>query len=95
MFEKTFKALSAPVRRDILNLLKKGRMSAGDIAAQFDMTQATLSYHLSILKSADLIREEKDKNYIYYEINATVFEEMLLYFKSFLGSLNVIKAQNI
>ncbi len=60
-------------------------MSAGDIAAQFDMTQATVSYHLSILKSADLIREEKDKNYIYYEINATVFEEMLLYFKSFLG----------
>ena len=67
------------------DLLKKGRMSAGDIAAQFDMTQATVSYHLSILKSADLIREEKDKNYIYYEINATVFEEMLLYFKSFLG----------
>ena len=64
MFEKTFKALSAPVRRDILNLLKKGRMSAGDIAAQFDMTQATVSYHLSILKSADLVREEKDKNYI-------------------------------
>jgi DNA-binding transcriptional ArsR family regulator len=60
-------------------------MSAGDIAAQFDMTQATVSYHLSILKSADLVREEKDKNYIYYEINATVFEEMLLYFKSFLG----------
>lgn len=60
-------------------------MSAGDIAAQFDMTQATVSYHLSILKSADLIREEKDKNYIYYEINETVFEEMLLYFKSFLG----------
>lgn len=59
MFEKTFKALSAPVRRDILNLLKKGRMSAGDIAAQFDMTQATVSYHLSILKSADLVREEK------------------------------------
>lgn len=49
------------------------------------MTQATVSYHLSILKSADLVREEKDKNYIYYEINATVFEEMLLYFKSFLG----------
>ena len=49
MFEKTSKALSAPVRRDILNLLKKGRMSAGDIAAQFDMTQATVSYHLSIL----------------------------------------------
>ena len=93
MFEKTFKALSAPVRRDILNLLKKGRMSAGDIAAQFDMTQATVSYHLSILKSADLIREEKDKNYIYYEINATVFEEMLLYFKSFLGGKDDVETQ--
>ena len=69
MFEKTFKALSAPVRRDILNLLKKGRMSAGDIAAQFDMTQATVSYHLSKLKSADLVREEKVNNYIYYEEN--------------------------
>ena len=66
-------------------------MSAGDIAAQFDMTQATVSYHLSILKSADLIREEKDKNYIYYEINATVFEEMLLYFKSFLGGNNDVE----
>ena len=66
-------------------------MSAGDIAAQFDMTQATVSYHLSILKSADLVREEKDKNYIYYEINATVFEEMLLYFKSFLGGNNDVE----
>ena len=66
-------------------------MSAGDIAAQFDMTQATVSYHLSILKSADLIREEKDKNYIYYEINATVFEEMLLYFKSFLGGIDDVE----
>lgn len=85
MLEKTFKALSAPVRRDILNLLKKGKMSAGEIASQFDMTQATVSYHLSLLKSADLIREEKEKNYIYYEINATVFEEILLYFQSFIG----------
>lgn len=85
MFEKTFKALGAPVRRDILNLLKKGKMSAGDIASHFDMSQATVSYHLSELKQAGLIREEKDKNYIYYEINASVFEEMLLYFKSFVG----------
>ena len=85
MFEKTFKALGAPVRRDILNLLKKGKMSAGDIASHFDMSQATVSYHISELKRAGLIREEKDKNYIFYEINASVFEEMLLYFKSFVG----------
>ena len=85
MFEKTFKALGAPVRRDILNLLKKGKMSAGDIASHFDMSQATVSYHLSLLKDAGLICEEKDKNFIFYQINASVFEEMLCYFKSFLG----------
>ena len=86
MFEKTFKALGAPVRRDILNLLKKGKMSAGDIASHFDMSQATVSYHLSLLKDAGLISEEKDKNFIFYQINASVFEEMLCYFKkSFIG----------
>ena len=56
-FAETFKALSDPVRREILELLKKGRMSAGEIASHFDMTQATVSYHLKILKKADLIRE--------------------------------------
>ena len=64
MFEKTFKALGAPVRRDILSLLKKGKMSAGDIASHFDMSQATVSYHLSLLKDAGLICEEKDKNWL-------------------------------
>ena len=63
MFEKTFKALKAPVRRDILTLLKKGKMSAGEIANHFDMTQATISYHLSLLKEAGLIREQKKKLY--------------------------------
>ena len=69
MFEKTFKALGAPVRRDILNLLKKGKMSAGDIASHFDMSQATVSYHLSLLKDAGLIREEKDKNFIFLALH--------------------------
>lgn len=85
MFEKTFKALKAPLRRDILTLLKKGKMSAGEIANHFDMTQATISYHLSLLKEAGLIREQKEKNYIFYELNTSVFEEMLCYFQSFVG----------
>ena len=67
------------------NRVKKGKMSAGDIASHFDMSQATVSYHLSLLKDAGLICEEKDKNFIFYQINASVFEEMLCYFKSFIG----------
>ena len=62
-FAETFKALSDPIRREILELLKKGRLSAGEIGSHFDMTGATISYHLSILKKADLIRETKHKNY--------------------------------
>lgn len=85
MFQDTFKALSDPVRREILNLLKANRMSAGDIANQFDMSQASVSYHLSILKKADLIRESKQKNFIFYELNASVFQEMMLYLKQFTG----------
>ncbi|MCR5609083.1 MAG: autorepressor SdpR family transcription factor [Lachnospiraceae bacterium] len=76
-FAETFKALSDPVRRDILTLLKNGRMSAGEIGSNFDMTGATISYHLSILKKADLIRETKVKNYIYYELNTSVVEELM------------------
>lgn len=86
MFQKTFKALSDPVRREILELLKNGeKMNAGDIASKFDMTQATISYHLSILKKADLIREEKEKNYIYYSLNASVLEQLILWFNQFGG----------
>ena len=74
---ETMKALSDPVRRDILQLLKHGRKSAGEIGEHFDLTGATVSYHLSKLKSADLICEQKYKNFIYYEINTSVFEELL------------------
>lgn len=81
--KETFKALSDPVRRDILELLKAGSMRAGDIAAQFQLGQATISYHLSLLKQAGLIRERREKNYIYYELNASVFEELLLWAKGF------------
>ena len=82
-FGETLKALSDPVRRQILDLLKDGKMSAGDIAANFDMTQATVSYHLSILKKADLLFETREKNYIYYELNTTVFEDLINWMMSF------------
>ena len=78
-FAETFKALSDPVRRDILEMLKKGRMSAGDIGSNFDMTGATISYHLNILKKAELVRESKEKNFVFYELNASVVEEVMLW----------------
>ena len=78
-FADTFKALSDPVRREILEMLKKRRMSAGEIASHFDMTGATISYHLSILKKAELVKETKQKNYIYYELNTSVVEEVMLW----------------
>ncbi len=74
---ETLKAISDPVRRDILQMLKGGRKSAGEIAEKFNLTGATVSYHLAKLKSADLIAEEKYKNFVYYELNSSVFEEVL------------------
>lgn len=74
---ETLKAISDPVRRDILQMLKGGKKSAGEIAEQFNLTGATVSYHLAKLKSADLIAEEKYKNFIYYELNTSVFEEVI------------------
>lgn len=84
-FAETFKALSDPVRRDILMMLKKGKMSAGDIGSHFDMTGATISYHLGILKKAGLVFEQKEKNYIYYELNTSVVEEVMLWLSDLKG----------
>ena len=84
-FADTFKALSDPVRREILQLLKSGKLSAGEIGSHFDMTGATVSYHLKILKKADLIWETKVKNYVYYELNNSVVEELLLWLKDLKG----------
>ncbi|MCL2052484.1 MAG: autorepressor SdpR family transcription factor [Lachnospiraceae bacterium] len=84
-FADTFKALSDPVRREILIMLKNGRMSAGDIGKHFDMTGATISYHLSQLKKAGLVFEAKHKNFIYYELNISVFEEAMLWLAQFKG----------
>lgn len=87
-FPDTFKALSDPVRREILVMLRDNRLSAGEIVQAFNMTGATISYHLSQLKKAGLINETKYKNYIYYELNATVFEEVMLWFAQFGGKEN-------
>lgn len=84
-FAKTFKALSDPIRRDILMMLRDGEMSAGEISSKFDMTGATISYHLNILKSADLITEERVKNFIYYELNTSVVEEVMLWLSKLKG----------
>lgn len=74
---ETLKAIADPVRRDILQMLRDGKKSAGDIADKFNLTGATVSYHLSKLKSADLISEEKYKNFVYYELNSSIFEDVL------------------
>lgn len=84
-FAETFKALSDPARREILIMLKNKRMSAGDIASNFEMTGATVSYHLSVLKKADLVYETKQKNFVFYELNTSVFEEIMLWFAQFKG----------
>lgn len=81
-----FKVLSDSQRRDILVMLKGGRLSAGEIAEQMGLTPAALSYHLKLLKGADLVIEYKQKNFIYYEINISVFEELILWVKQFGGN---------
>ena len=78
-FAETFKALGDPVRREILLLLRRGRLSAGEIGSHFEMTGATISYHLGILKKADLVYETREKNFIYYGLNTSVVEEVMLW----------------
>ena len=76
---------SDPVRLEILNMLRSRRMNAGEIADKFDLSKATISHHLKILKDQDLIYEEKEKNFIYYELNTSVFEEILTWIVKFKG----------
>ena len=83
--QKTMKALSDPVRREILNLLKNGRLSAGEISEHFAITDAAISRHLSVLKEADLIRDTREGKYIYYDLNASVLEEILLWISDLKG----------
>ncbi len=86
--QTTLKALSDPIRREILNLLKAGRLSAGEIVAHFDVTGASISRHLSVLKEADLIRDTREGKFIYYELNASVLEEIMLWITDLKGDSN-------
>lgn len=83
-----FKVLSDAQRREILLMLRDGRLSAGEIAERLQITPAALSYHLKLLKGADLVMEYKNKNYVYYEINTSVFEELILWVGQFGGKKN-------
>ncbi|MBQ9551320.1 MAG: winged helix-turn-helix transcriptional regulator [Clostridia bacterium] len=83
--QNTMRALADPTRRGILNLLKKGRLSAGEIAEQFAMSAPAVSKHLTVLKDADLIRDRREGKFIYYELNASVLDEALLWLKELRG----------
>lgn len=83
--QNTLKALSDPIRREILNLLKGGRMSAGEICDHFSVTGASISRHLSVLKEADLIRDTREGKFIYYDLNASVLEEIMLWITDLKG----------
>ena len=84
--QNTLKALADPIRREILNLLKDGRLSAGEIGEHFPVTAASISRHLSVLKEADLIRDTREGKYIYYELNASVLEEIMLWISDLKGA---------
>lgn len=99
-FAETFKALSDPIRREILMMLRDGSISAGEIGSHFDMTGATISYHLKILKKAELIFEKKEKNYIYYTknyiyytLNTSVVEEVMLWLSELKGGNHDVKEE--
>ena len=83
--QATLRALADPTRREILNLLKSGTMAAGDIAASFDITAAAISRHLAVLKEAELIRDKREGKFIFYELNASVLEEILLFLTDLKG----------
>ena len=83
--QNTLKALSDPIRREILKLLKSGRMAAGEIAGHFPVTDASISRHLSVLKEADLIRDTREGKFIYYDLNASVLEEVMLWIADLKG----------
>ena len=85
---ETMRALSDPTRRDILLLLRSGKLSAGEIAEHFEITSAAISRHLSVLRDADLVRDRRDGKFIYYELNASVLEEILIWIAGLKGEKN-------
>ena len=87
--QRTMKALADPTRREILNLLKSGRLAAGEITDRFPVSAAAISRHLSVLKEADLIRDTREGKYIYYELNTSVLEELTLWLAELKGEPKV------
>ena len=83
--QNTIKALSDPIRREILELLREGRLPAGEIANRFSVSGAAVSKHLAVLREADLIRDTREGKYIYYELNTSVLEEVMLWISSLKG----------
>ena len=86
--QNTLKALSDPIRRQILELLKSGRLSAGEIAEKFPVSGAAVSKHLSVLREADLIRDDREGKFIFYELNVSVLEEVMLWLTALKGERN-------
>ena len=86
--QSTLKALADPIRRQILDMLKPGRLSAGEIAEAFPISGAAVSKHLSVLKDADLIRDNREGKFIYYELNTSVLEEVMLWLTGLKGEKN-------
>ena len=86
--QKTLRALADPIRREILDMLRGGRMSAGEITERFDVTAAAISRHLSVLKEADLIRDTREGKFIYYDLNASVLEEIMIWIAELKGEKN-------
>lgn len=93
-FQNTMKALSDPVRREVLDMLKKERLSAGQICEKFDITDAAISRHLSVLKDADLVRDTREGKYIYYELNTSVLEEIMKWISSLKGENESVKEES-
>ena len=89
--QDTLRALADPIRREILNLLKGGRLSAGDIASHFDVTAASISRHLSVLKDADLIRDTREGKFIYYDLNTSVLEDIMLWISELKGDTTYVQ----
>ena len=91
--QNTLRALADPIRREILNMLKRGRLSAGEITEQFPVTGASISRHLSVLKEADLIRDTREGKFIFYEINTSVLEETMLWLSDLKGATNHVETK--
>ncbi len=91
--QHTLRALADPIRREILNLLRRGRMSAGEITDHFDVTAASVSRHLSVLKEADLIRDTRKGKFIFYELNTSVLEDVMLWISALKGENDNDKKQ--